>query len=303
MLVGTNEQDRNLTNMRIATLLLILFALPVMAQEESPSAVKPPAVLKDNKYKLDPSVEPFRSIRDNAPFPWMLKTKENNPENLHEYRMEENAYDDVLRHAAQFTNADLEQNARRDVTFQDLLLPGRLSYKLDLIYFEGRLRRLRKVDVTQSLKDAGIEAVYEAWIFPKDETTPMCVILTQLPPGVEPQKDLSKDPPNVWVGVAGFSFKLLQYEQQKLDRGTVGKHALWVAPVLIGKSLTVIPEPEVNDGGMAWRTTFAPFVVFGFATVALSLLYLAWRFRRGDQLVKDATSGIRNKNPFEDVQE
>lgn len=282
--------------------ILALTASPVLAQQESTSSLEPLVDPKD-PIRLDRSKEPYFSIRDTVDFPWMLKALENDAETQRWKLMEESAYDRLLRHAARFSTAELEAAARRDVTFADLVGPGRLSFKLDVVYLEGRLRQLRKADVTEYLRDNGINSVYEAWAFPDDESNPFSIYLTELPPGVEAQKDLSKDFETMRIGVAAYYFKLRPYEQRKMDRAAPGKHAKWFAPVLIGHSFTVLSRGEVTDGGAAWRMTFAPLVIAGFAAVGLSLALLAWRYHRGDRAILESNRGIRNQNPFDASQE
>jgi hypothetical protein len=282
---------------------LILFALlasPLAAQETSPGGERkePPPPTGPDRLKIDGNAEKFRRIRDNAPFPWKMKSELGDDT---DQRLEELAYDEVLIHAARFTGEDLDEAARRDVPFQSLVDSERLSYRLELMRFEGRLRRLQRVEVSKQLKQEGIEAVYEAWVFPVGEGTPICAILTQLPPGLSPQKDLQKDALNRPVAVAGYYFKLLQYEQQGFDRGNPGRHKVWAAPVLIGRSLTLLPDDALVDGGLAWRTTFLPFIIGGFTLLALALVFLSWRYRRGDRAILERALQKRNQNPFENV--
>jgi hypothetical protein len=274
--------------------------LPAAGQEESPSELKLKAD-PSNRFQLDKTAEPFRSIRDNARFAWTYTLADVPPEMIVDLKMEEMAYDFLLHHASKFKEAELQDYARRDVSWGDLRGSGRLGYKLEVIRIEGALRRLRQCDATAYLRSQGIETVYEAWIFPRREIDePVCVFLTELPPGLQPQKDLAKELPSYWVSVAGYSFKLAQYEQQRL----VGrKHVIGAAPVLVSKSLTVLSFPDDQDGGAAWRTAFLPYVIAGFGGVGLSLVGLAWWYRRGDRAVLATSSGIRNQNPFENVQD
>jgi hypothetical protein len=268
------------------------------AQQESTSEL----TLKidpTDKFKIDRSTEPFRSVRDNAPFAWAIKGTINSADTRLDMRLEESAYDLLLFHASRFSQPELEEYARRDVSFTDLIGNNRLSFQYDVVYLEGRMRRLRKADVTQYLKDHGVANVYEAWIFPGQEQTPFCVFLTELPPGVEAQSDLNK-PMNLTVAIAAYSFKLCIYEQQKIDKSSPGgKHALWAAPALIGKSFRVLSAPIESDGGISWRMTFGPVVIAGFTALAICLVALAWYYRRGDRAILDAAAEIRNKNPFE----
>lgn len=212
--------------------------------------------------------------------------------------MEEFAYEDALIHAAKFTQMELDEHARRDVLFASLCAnPG--NYRLELLRFEGFLRRLTRERVSEHMTKQGVNAVYEAWIMPVGEGTPLCVLFTELPPGLEPQKDVLKDRLDHPVAATGYFFKLLKYEQMGLDRNNPGKHKVWAAPVLIGKSLTVLKVEDLADESHSWRMTFLPVIVGGLTALALSIVYLSWRYRRGDRAILEQAREKRNLNPFE----
>lgn len=239
-------------------------------------------------YRIDKDRLIFTSVRDDAPFP-------TDGTNQAEYE----AYATVLLHARQFPTADLERHARRDVTFRDLYLPVRRDYRLDLIYFEGRLKQLRRTEPTAALKEAGVKDLYEGWLFPRDEWNPVCVVVTELPPGLEPQKDLKADEMNRWVGFAGYSFKLLQYESRQADPKNPGRNVFRRAPVLLGRSVTPLAETQTGSDD-PWVSTFLPAVVAGFGGVAVLILVLTWYFRRGDRVVRAAVDARHERNPFAD---
>ncbi len=246
------------------------------------------------KYRIEKNLTMFRAITDDAIFPW-ADTGARNLSDAIPDEMEARAYDEVLRHARQFTAAELEQHARRDVTAKDLYTNGRLSYKLDLIYFEGWLRRLRRTEPSEVLKESGITNVYEAWIFPDGNIDPVCVFVTELPPGLEASAN-QRDPINRWVSVAGYYFKTFRYEANQISKDELGKHTTRRAPALMGRSLTLQDEPE--SAGTAWRQSFLPLVVGGAATMAFAIIGLSWYFRKTDSVIKDEIERNRNGNPF-----
>src|SRR5262249_27449507 len=53
------------------------------------------------------------------------------------------AHNWVCLYARKFPERDLQKHARKGLTFADLFLEGRHQYKLDLVHFEGTLKRLR----------------------------------------------------------------------------------------------------------------------------------------------------------------
>ncbi len=287
--------------------LLLAFGASAMAQEptdalpplatESPSGkpAEPAAPTGAAKYRIEKGLSMFAGIRDDAIFPWT----ETGPRDLADSpadQMEERAYDEVLRHARQFTVAELEANARRDIAPKDLYQNGRASYKLELIYFEGWLRRLRRAEPTEILKASGIPDVYEAWIFPDGNIDPICVFVTELPPGLAPQARPT-DTMNRWVSIGGYYFKTMRYESNQISRETKGEHVTRRAPVLMGRSLTVLDDPE--SAGAAWRQSFLPLVIGGAAAMALAILGLSWYFRRGDAAIRKELDRNRTTNPFE----
>ena len=270
--------------------------LPPLTTESpsGPQVAKPPES-GAAKYRIEKGLSMFAAIKDDAIFPWA----DSGPRNLGDApadEMEERAYDEVLRHARQFTAAELEAHARRDVGAKDLYTNGRASYKLELIYFEGWLRRLRRAEPTEILKASGVSDVYEAWIFPDGNIDPICVFITELPPGLAPQAT-PKDALNRWVSVGGYYFKTMRYESSQISREEMGKHLTRRAPVLMARSLTVQDEPP--SGGAAWRQSFLPLVVGGVAAMAFAIIGLSWYFKRGDANLKRELDRNLTANPFE----
>ncbi|QEL16881.1 hypothetical protein [Limnoglobus roseus] len=275
---------------------------PPQPTTQSPSGQTPttPATAEPlagaSKYQIDKRLAMFQKIRDDAIFPWT----DSGPRHLEDGpadQMEERAYDEVLRHARQFTTAELEEHARHDVTPRDLYTNGRLSYKLDLIYFEGTVRRVRKVPSTELLQASGITDVYEAWMFPDRTEEAVCIFVTELPPGMTVPTDL-KYSVNYRASIAGYYFKLLRYESGEIDRtaAEVGQHKTRRAPVLMGRSLTL--RDEGPTAGAIWRESVMPLVVGGVAMVAFTIFGLSWYFRRGDAVVRREIEKKLSDNPF-----
>ena len=238
--------------------------------------------------KLDKNLRVFRMIKDDTPMTLANATKE-------EYA----AWNRVLLHARRFAPADLEAAARRDVEFHSLFKDeSRHEYKLDLVYFEGVLVMLRKMELSARLKEAGVETLYEGWLIPKDEPSgnPICIAFTELPPEIPvPDKASSV---NKWVSFAGYSFKRIRYESQERDRQK--DTAKWkAAPLLLGHGVLPKTDPR-KDSPLSWGGTFVPMalgVVAGMVAVAWGL---TWFFRRGDRKARREIDANR-KNPFGEV--
>ncbi len=235
-----------------------------------------------DKYRIDRDRVIFKSIEDDS----KVRSQDQNPE---EYE----AWNEVLLFARQFPTAELEKHARRDLTFADLFQDVRQDYKLDLVYFQGRLIRLRKLEPTKRLTEAGVPAVYEGWLVPTDEPTgnPVCVLITDVPPGLEPALAMSQ-----WVGFAGYSFKLMRYESQ--EKRLDNQQFVWKrAPLLMGRSVTLLADPTAPVTDISWRGTFLPAVAVLLGSVLVVFGGLAWWFRRGDRRAKAEIEAARS-NPF-----
>jgi hypothetical protein len=285
-----------MTRTPLATLAVcLLFAGRAAAQSPAGPPPAPPADPDPAaKYRIEKGLAMFAGIKDDAIFPWA----DTGPRDLADAltdEMEERAYDEVLRHARQFSTAELEQHARRDLAIKDLYTNGRASYKLDLIFVEGWLKSLRKAEPTKLLRESGVTELYEAWIFPSGGIDPVCVFVTELPPGLTPQAEL-KQPVDRFVSVGGYFFKLLRYESNQPSKDKLGEHTTRRAPVLMARSLTVKDEP--TSAGAAWRQTFLPLVVAGVGAVACAIFGLSWYFRRGDALVRREIDNKLTENPF-----
>jgi hypothetical protein len=252
---------------------------PGLAQAP-PTSAEPPAA----KYRIGKDRLMFGQIEDNAPF----RTEERNP-------AEAEAYAAVLLHARQFPAAELEEHARRDVTFKDLFRNAD-EFRLELVYFEGRLKQLRRTTPTKALAAAGVTDQYEGWLFPRGESNPVCVLVTDLPPGLEAQADVRTEMDR-WVAFAGYAFKVFHYESRKVHPKDPTRNLVMAAPVLMGRSITPLPEPA-GGGDSGWLTTFLPAAVAGTGGLALAIVGLTWYYRRGDRAVRAAVEARRDRNPF-----
>jgi hypothetical protein len=158
------------------------------------------------------------------------------------------------------------------------------------VYVRGRLIRLVKQEPTDRLTAAGVPAVYEGWLVPDGEPrgNPMCVVISDLPPGLEPNRLMS-----VPVRFAGYSFKLMRYESGEQDPKNPKKNVTKRAPLLIGRSVSVLGEAEDTGG---WPT-FVTGVIGTVVVLAGAALGMGWWFRRGDRQARAEIEATR-KNPF-----
>jgi hypothetical protein len=241
------------------------------------------------RIELNKNLRIFRRIRDDA----RMQTRRENWE-------EAAAWERIALHARKFSTAELEQAARRNISFADLLQGNRLDHQFELVYFEGRLISLRRDEKPpRRLVEAGVSAWYEGWLIPKEEPSghPVCIVLTELPQGLEPQQGARGQPLLTrWVSFAGYSFKLLRYESQEPHKDRPNENVWKRAPLLIGRSVTLREDPAANVRD-EWRYGFVWPMVGGLAVVVGVALALGWWFRRGDRRVK-AEVDARSRNPF-----
>jgi len=238
-----------------------------------------------DKFKIDTDRLSFAAVEDDAPV-----------RGEHENKLEHEAYNILLSHARQFTVAEQEKSANRDVVFLDLVKPIRKDFQYKLVRFEGRLKRLRRLEPTKTLAAEGVKDLYEAWMFPRNGADPMCVLITELPAGLEPAVEYNP-PPNVTV--AGYPFKLIRYESMGFDKKDPSKHEFRKAPLLMARSFTLEPQnPNDADGGILWREGFLPGMLGVMGGVAGVGLILTLWFRYGDKKVRTQLEGRRGRNPF-----
>ena len=238
-----------------------------------------------DQYALDGDRRYFSLVEWDAP----VRGEDRNPDEFE-------AYNDTLLHARQFTTDELIENATRDVTFRDLVVPTAKDFQFKLIALDGRLKRVRRVEPTKPLKAAGVTDLYECWIFPTNGSDPLCLLTLELPEGVKPAMEYPSSRP---VRFAGYYFKLMQYESATPSPKSPERNVVRRAPLLMARSFTVSPEPS-RDGGAAWREGFVPGLLAVVGGVAAAAFGLTWWYRRGDRAVKAAVEARRDRNPFPD---
>ncbi len=240
----------------------------------------PPAAATGIRFsEEEKNLRIFKLIRDDAP-----RARE---ENLWE---EVAAWDRVILHAHKFSPTELEQAARNDLGFADLFTDGRLDYKLDLVKFKGEIRLVRETESTRRIVEAGIPKLYEAWLAPNDQPNPICVILSELPPGHDP-----KSLKGQYVSVAGYSFKRMHYESGERRKDSPDRYVWKAAPLLIGHSVVLLERHDVTAG---WSEWFFPGIAAGIVFLVGAALILTWWYRSGDRMAREEIAAVRHQNPF-----
>ncbi len=229
----------------------------------------------------EPSQSPEQTPRMDCPSGWLDSILDDSgvmgaKENRNEYL----AYSYFVQRARQFSPEELATHTRKELTFRRLFDEGRGEYRGEIVHVQGRLKRLTWIGSNKLLENAGIKNLYEAWIFDAAYfSNPTCVILSELPPGLEPGEDIR----NVWVSCDGYFFKRYLYETPEVNAKTKSP-VKRLAPLVIGRTATVI-QPEVSEAEKQsdlWSYFVPVLIAFAFGMIALALVLHRW-FMSGDR--------------------
>jgi hypothetical protein len=222
-----------------------------------------------------------------VPRDWLLRVTDETPlADPEKNDVELDAYFQMLISAGQTSDKAFYAQARRDLTYRHLMERPR-KYRGEVVYLQGRLRRLEKQDAPAMLRQAGVKFVYEAWFFINNNgAAPVCALFTELPPGLKMGEKL-----NAEVGFAGYLYKKYRY-----GSGITGKQVRF-APLLLGRmphdlSLPTDPADE-NDPNQGLLPLFMSLVAGTFLAVILLSLY----FRSNDLKVRQALA-LMNRQDF-----
>jgi hypothetical protein len=257
--------------------------IPVLIGRSVTPRAAPPVAAGPNPVALDKGLRVFRFVRDDRE----VAAADHNPEEVW-------AYNHVLLHARRFPQEELERHAT-PATFAELFNDNtRRDLRNDLVGFEGRLQMVKDAKPTAKLAAAGVEKLYEGWVVPKDTpgANPVCVLFTDPVPGVDAAGRV-----NLWVSVAGYSFKLFRYQSGEREKDDPAKFKTKRAPLLMARGLTVRPDPEAPSR-LSWGGGFVPAIAgLLFGTLVFAVLLSRW-FRRGDRQARRELDAHRGRNPF-----
>ncbi|MBA4063929.1 MAG: hypothetical protein C0501_09495 [Isosphaera sp.] len=258
-------------------------AIPVLVCRAVTPRAAAPVAAGPNPAALDKGLRVFRFVRDDKE----VAGAETNPE-------EAWAWNHVLLHARRFDPEELERHAA-PVDFARLFNEGR-DFRNELVGFEGRLLMLRETKPTGKLLAAGAEKLYEGWVVPKDTPggNPVCVVFTDPPAGAEATGRV-----NLWVSVAGYSFKLFRYQSGEREKDDPAKFKAKRAPLVLARTVLVRPDPEAPSK-WTWGGGFVPAVAGLLFGTLMFAVVLIWWFRRGDRQARREIDAHRGRNPFAD---
>lgn len=181
-------------------------------------------------------------------------------------RAEVDAYHEMLAKVRSLPEDVRRQQTRNDVAFTVIMLQPE-DYRGKLVGMTGQLHRLGEVPVMPN--DAGIDRLYEGWMFTEDSGNhPWRFVCTSLPEGVDPQ---SLSLPRR-VRVEGYFFKRMGYASQG------GQH---VAPLLLAASFEVLPVPVSNVPQIQGQMRNWMLAILGLVIVCLGATF--WWFAASDR--------------------
>jgi hypothetical protein len=228
---------------------------------------------------------------DTAPLltPALLKRVKDSTEiRIDDAAFETEAYCEAVLKAS-FTSVDAFANtAHRGVTFADLFTePGK--YRGEVIHYEGKIRRIRRMDAPLMLSGKGIKDLYECWLFGSDDgSNPVCLICTELPEGVQPGEHLG-----IAASFDAYFFKRYRYQAVGSKPGQARE-----APLFIGRSF-VVPKRAVAATGDEYtagsKTLLLIFLGLVGTTFVVAFALHMW-FRRGDRQVRARIEAMRSRD-------
>jgi hypothetical protein len=284
------------------TILVLALAAPPTRGEEPGQTPRPPTEpvreqSDEELVRLDKSLPEWASVKDDAPYVYAGK-REMDAVRVRKMLDEEKAFNYVLSFAHRQPVERLRKCSYKGVPLENLFRDVlRDEYLRELIHVEGRLSLVLPMKPTDDLRDlTGIERLYEAWVFPPGSDKLVCVVVSELPEGVQPGEDQ-----NLRVAFDAYYFKLWHYETRKVKDPAKDpeRHEWRRAPLLLGKTF------EVTGPAVTAEPTYTPGVLYGLvgglAALGLVGLGITLWFRRGDRGVRAAArhkieSGVTFEN-------
>jgi hypothetical protein len=197
-------------------------------------------------------------------------------------------YCDAVAKAAKTPPQVFAEYARPELTYAHLFNQPQ-EYRGQVVHFEGQLHRVRRYDPPMLLTQAGVQHLYEGWMFAKVYgANPVCVVFTDLPPGVPVAEQM-----NVQAAFDGYFFKKYRYKAADSKPGTARE-----VPLLIGHGPVLQQATaEVGSSTTMWSgPLLAILFVLVLGTLGLAV-GLHWWFRHGDSHVRRRVARARDFAP------
>jgi hypothetical protein len=189
-------------------------------------------------------------------------------------------YIDALNFSHYTSNKGFAKAAQRDVTFSHVL-QNMDRYRGTVMHIEGRLKRINRFDPLPEMARAGVNDLYEAWVFPEYlGGKPFCVRFTEWPAGLsrkllgQPKIDLP-----IRVSFDGYLFKKFSYVAND------GRNSEREAPMLLGHSPVLLAD-EGPGGQATYGSALIIGIVVGLALLILGSVGLTYWYRRIDNKIR-----------------
>ena len=257
----------------------------------------PPEMPEEELVRLDRKLPQFDSVEDDAPFIYRGK-KIGDVRRLESAIKEHQAYDYVLNFAKRQPIERLRKYSIKDVPVENFYREIRKDYLRELIHVEGKLALVQSMKPTDELQElAGINELFEVWVFPKGSNKLFCVVVSELPDGVK----IGEQDFTTLVSFDAYYFKLWHYEsrRRKGDTEDPDKRQWERAPLFLGKTIEVRGVEKVEStfsSGMLYG------IVGGLGALCLTAVLLGLWFRKGDKHVRSqARHKIESQASFENI--
>ena len=196
----------------------------------------------------------------------------------------------ILSLARDVPVAAMAKAANRELTYVHIWeQPDR--YRGQVVHLEGKLRKLVKTEADKALRNEGIKAYYEGWIFAADDITksyPYCVLFTEVPAGITTGAKLDYQ-----VACDAYFFKIYKYQAANKE--------VHLAPLLVGRTVRLIRGPDVEtpapaeEGPLVDLKRLLPYVVGGTVISVIVLgIVLFFFFRFSDNVMQEKLKLARN---------
>jgi len=290
---GAVEGPKSGFRMREATGTATLFLTGWSGVRDLPSALAVAAVLQAGDDGRPDGLKCW-SLRDTdqvRPFPaaYLAEGYIRDGHGIHVGTLETGAYFDVVVMAHYTSAAAFRKAARRDLTYTQVFAdPSR--YRGQVLHFEGRLKRLARLEPPDEVQAQGVTDLYEAWIFSDAYgLNPFCALFTNLPPELADLVGENKIKGSVEVSFDGYFYKKIRYKAADSKESTARD-----APVFIGHTLAVRSLPQGATESDNWGNgIMAVFLgIIGLAVV--TVVGLTWWFRRTDRRVRRRLAARQN---------
>jgi hypothetical protein len=269
----------------LSALLLCALTLPVPGQDEPGQTPRPKPTeplrqpTDEELVRLPRDHEYFKFVEDEGP----LLNRGNpivDPKLGYAAKMELKAYDFILAHAKEQPAERLRRFSIKNVPFDNLFRPIKQDYLRELLHFEGRLALVLAMKPTDELKNLdGVDQIYEAWITPRGSRHFACLVVTELPPGIQPGENQTAN-----VAFDAYYFKLFHYESREpKDRADPEKKQWHKAPMFLGRTFDVT---AADEPATTYSATMLAVVVTGLIALGLVALGMGLWFRRGDRRIQ-----------------